>query len=467
MKWFATNALQDSCSALTTVSLTSPNPFYSFLSHRGSDLLKRLRFRRSQVASSLMCKSKAATLASDPTPRSRTPSSSAIATGSSSEPRLPRATAAVSFNSFPSSSSSDCSLASLHKSLPEAPVFYTFPELYSATGNFHPDRLPGAKAGWRCCLRGKDVVVFQHRFRGPDQTNLPARLAALAKSHHSSLVRLLGACLAGDHVYLVHEYTPGASLLDCLRNPRNPKFTPLSTWISRMQIASDIAHGLEYIHLHSSVHNRLKSSSVVVTEPGFQARICHFGAADLAGETSAAAAEEDGDADSIRSLVGGRNIGSRRMRIEGSRGYMAPELLSGGKISRRSDVFAYGVILLELISGEEPLKYGYGSGGGSDHVRVSQRVSLIDTARKVIGGRKEGDRQGDVRRWVDPRLRDSYPVEAAEALLRLALQCVEEAAARPDMTWVAGRVSKLYLDSEAWAEAVKPATEMSVSIAPR
>ncbi|RRT70691.1 hypothetical protein B296_00001756 [Ensete ventricosum] len=325
------------------------------------------------------------------------------------------------FISFPSSaskvpsSSSDCSLASLRKSLPEAPVFYTFPELYSATGNFHPDRLPGAKAGWRCCLRGKDVVVFQHRFRGPDQTNLPARLA---ESHHSSLVRLLGASLAGDHVYLVHEYTPGASLLDCLRNPRNPKFTPLSTWISRMQIASDIAHGLEYIHLHSSVHNRLKSSSVIVTEPGFQARICHFGAADLAGETS----EEDGDADSIRSL---------------------------------------------LISGEEPLKYGYGSGGGSDHVRVSQRVSLIDTARKVIGGRKEGDRQGDVRRWVDPRLRDSYPVEAAEALLRLALQCVEEAAARPDMTWVAGRVSKLYLDSEAWAEAVEPATEMSVSIGPR
>ncbi|CAL9074159.1 unnamed protein product [Musa textilis] len=425
-----------------------------------------------------MCKSKGATLASEPRPRRRSRSSSTVATssggfptGSSSEPRLRRATAAVSFISFPSSaskvsSSSNCSLASLRKALPEAPVFYTFPELFSATGNFHSDRLPGAKAGWRCCLRGKEVVVFQHRFRGPNPTNLPARLAALAKSHHSSLVRLVGASLAGDHVYLVHEFTPGASLFDCLRNPRNRKFTPLSTWISRMQVASDIAHGLEYIHLHSSVHNRLKSSSVIVTEPGFRTRICHFGAADLAGETSAAA-EEDGDADSIRSLVGGRNIGSRRMRIEGSRGYMAPELLAGGKISRRSDVFAYGVILLELISGEEPLNYSYGGGVGSDYVRVSQRVSLIDTARKVIGARKEGDRQGDVRRWVDRRLRDSYPVEAAEALLRLALQCVEEAAARPDMTWVAPRVSKLHLDSEAWAEAVKPASEISVSIAPR
>ncbi|CAL9192279.1 unnamed protein product, partial [Musa hybrid cultivar] len=458
--------------------LPHPNRFFSFLSprHRRNDLRKRLRFGRYLIAPSPMCKSKGATLASEPRPRSRSRSSSTVTTssggfptGSSSEPRLAGATAAGSFISFPSSaskvsSSSDCSLPSLRKALREAPVFYTFPDLLSATGNFHSDRLPGAKAGWRCCLRGKDVVVFQHRFRGPDPTNLPARLAALAKSHHSSLVRLLGASLAGDHVYLVHEFTPGASLLDCLRNPRNRKFTPLSTWISRMQVASDIAHGLEYIHLHSSVHNRLKSSSVMVTEPGFRARICHFGAADLAGETSAA-----GDADSIRSLVGGRNIGSRRMRIEGSRGYMAPELLVGGTISRRSDVFAYGIILLELISGEEPLNYSYGgeAGSGSDYVRVSQRVSLIDTARKVIGARKEGDRQGDVRRWVDRRLRDSYPVEAAEALLRLALQCVEEAAARPDMTWVAGRVSKLYLDSEAWAEAVKPATEITVSIGPR
>ncbi|CAL9749147.1 unnamed protein product [Musa acuminata subsp. burmannicoides] len=397
-------------------------------------------------------------------------SSSGFPTGSSSDPRLPRTAAAVPFNSFPSSgskasSSSVSSLTSLREALPDPPVLYTFSELCSATGNFHSNRLPAAKSGWRCSLRGKDAVVFQRRFHGPDPAALPARLAALARSHHSSLVHLLGASLAGDHVYVVHEFAPGASLTDCLRNQRNPNFTPLSTWISRMQVASDLAHGLEYIHLHSSIHNRLKSSSVLVTEPGFRARICHFGAADLADEIPPATAEEDGKADSITPPPPGiRRTGSRRMRIEGSRGYMAPELLAGGSISRRSDVFAFGVVLLELISGDEPLKFSMGRGDGSEF----QRVSLIDTAREVIGAEEEGERRGRMRQWVDRRLRDSYPVETAEALIQVALQCVEaEAAARPDMTWVAGRVSKLFLDSEAWAETVKPPTEFSVSMAPR
>ncbi|RWV82831.1 hypothetical protein GW17_00055635 [Ensete ventricosum] len=425
-----------------------------------------------------MCKNKSATLATEPRSRSSSAAISAVVTassgfptGSSSEPRLPRTAAAVPFNSFPSSgskasSSSASSLTSLRESLPEPPVLYTFSELCSATGNFHSNRLPRAKSGWRCSLRGKDAVVFQRRFHGPDPAALPARLAALARSHHSSLVRLLGASLAGDHVYVVHEFSPGASLIDCLRNQNNPNFTPLSTWISRMQVASDLAHGLEYIHLHSSIHNRLKSSSVLVTEPDFRARICHFGAADLADEIPPATDEEDGKADSITPPPTGiRRTGSRRMRIEGSRGYMAPELLAGGSISRRSDVFAFGIVLLELISGDEPLKFSMGRGDGSEF----QRVSLIDTAREVIGAAgEEGERRGRVRQWVDRRLRDSYPVETAEALIQVALQCVEaEAAARPDMTWVAGRVSKLFLDSEAWAETVKPTTEFSVSMAPR
>ncbi|WOK94903.1 lysM domain receptor-like kinase 3 [Canna indica] len=456
---------------LSFPSSLPPSAFASPRSHApASDLGVLLPPRWSILC--LMCKSKSAVDASNPRPRSRSRSSSAnnsatatssgaFPTGSSSDPRLPRAPA---FNSFPSSgskvsSSSHSSLSSLREALPEALVLYTFSEIRSTTGDFRSNCLPGTSSGWRCTLRGKDAVVFQRRYRGPDPAAIQARLATLARSHHSSLVPLLGASIVGDHVYLVHEFAPGATLDDCLRNPRNPSFTPLSTWISRMQIASDIAYGLEYIHFHSSVtagiHNRLKSSSVIITDPGFCARICHFGATDLAGEIPAAS-EEDENGESNPSTSAIRRTGSRRMRIEGSRDYMAPELFAGGSISRQSDVFAFGVVLLEIISGAKPVER-----------REFERVSLIDTAREAIGA-EDGERRGRVRKWVDRRLRDSFPVETAEALIQVAIRCLEaDPAARPDMTWVAGMVSKLFLDSKAWADAVKHPTDISVSIAPR
>ncbi|CAD5188843.1 unnamed protein product [Musa acuminata subsp. malaccensis] len=449
-----------------------------------------------------MCKSQSATKASQPISRHRSesssastaPSSSGAAASSSSSsgtrtdpgsrfrrqpPTSIPSGSSSSSKPYTSSSSSALSLASLRSSLPEAPALYSFPELCAATNNFLAKRLPGASSSaWRCTLRGRDAVVIQrplrHRLRsGHPEVALRARLAALGRSHHSSLARLLGASLADDHVYLVYEFVPGASLADCLRNPRNPRFTPLATWASRVQVAADVAHGLEYIHQHSSaaagVHNRVKSSAVIVTEPDFRAKICHFGAADLAGEVpDPDPAAEDAEITPVLSPSSTRKGSNERQRkIEGTTGYMAPEVLAHGAVSRRSDVFAFGVMLLEMVSGEEPLKYRY------DKERKAFDVfSLIETAREAIGVASEGDeeeeRRGRVRRWVDRRLRDSFPVEAAEKLIRVALRCVEtEAAARPDMTWVAGKISKAYLESKVWAEKVRIPTDFSVSMAPR
>ncbi|XP_020113374.1 lysM domain receptor-like kinase 3 [Ananas comosus] len=409
-----------------------------------------------------MCKTKSAAMAS--TPKSRHQSSSrstatagATTTSSSAAAAISsRRTAATSSSSSSSlySSATSSSLAALRDSLPELPALYPFAEVAAATNNFLSKRLSARSASWRCSLRGKDAAVFQRALRGgSDLAALSARLAALGKSHHTSLARLLGASLGGDHVYIAYEFVPGASLRDCLRNPRNPNFTPLSSWISRMQIAADLAQGIEYIHLHSAatVHNRIKSSAVIVTEPGFRAKICHFGAADLAGDVPAdAVLPSSSDRILPRSGSGGR-------RIEGTRGYMAPEVIAGGRVSPQSDIYALGVVLLELVSGEEPLKYRYDRRRGE-----LERQSLIDTALAAAAS-GEG-----VRRWVDLRLRDSYPVDAAERLVGVALRCVDaEAAARPEIAWVAGKVSKLYLDSKAWDETVRVPTDFSVTIAPR
>lgn len=133
---------------------------------------------------------------------------------------------------------------------------------------------------------------------------------------------------------------------------------------------------------------------------------------------------------------------------------MAPEVLAGGRISQKSDVFAFGVVLLEIVSGDEPLRYVIGEDD-------FYSVSIVETARAAVEGEK-------VRAWVDARLMDSFPVDVVEKVLGVALRCVEtEAETRPEMTWVTGRLSRLFLESKAWTEKIVVPTDISVSFAAR
>ncbi|MQM11004.1 hypothetical protein Taro_043910 [Colocasia esculenta] len=422
-----------------------------------------------------------------------------------------------------STSSGALSIPSLREILPEPPNLYDFSEICSATNNFLGKRLSSTSNSWRCTLRGKDAVVFQRRFHG-DPAALRRRLAASSKIHHNSIVRLLGAALGGDYIYLAYEYVPGASLADCLRNPMNPGYTPLGAWVDRMQVATDLAQGLQYIHHftapgiavppstpHKSdgykvvsrrrpVHNRIKSSSVMITETQHRAKICHFGAAELAGEISVSSDSEEDQMEGKNGTYEDNEIlefnespsahlpsklpmsRSRKQRFEGTRGYIAPEVRDGGSPTQNSDVFAFGVVLLELLTGEEPLKYKY------DRERKAfERVSLIETAREVMiceeeaaaeedegeaeAGREAmlaGERHQRLRRWMDRRLNDSFPVEVAERIAALALECVrEEADRRPDMVRVAGKLSRLLLQSRVWADKLGVPADFTVSMAPR
>ncbi|KAK3034108.1 hypothetical protein RJ639_034460 [Escallonia herrerae] len=359
-------------------------------------------------------------------------------------------------DSWKSSVSSRASLSSLRDSLQENAHVYAFSEIAFAANNFLAKRhhSSSSSASWRCCIRDADVIVFQRKLRRQiDTSELQEKLSLICKSHYSSIIKLKGASMSGSYIYLVYDYIHGANLADCLRNPRNPNFTVLSNWMSRIQIATDLAHGLDYIHNStglnmSFVHNHVKSTSIIVTDVNFSAKICHFGTAELCGEMV-----ENDTRSRSRDF---KRSNSKLMRVEGTRGYMSPEYQLSGVGTKKSDVYAFGVVVLELLTGEEPLKYVFdGEGGGYF------RVSVVETARAAVGS-------GGVRRWVDKRLRDSYPAEAVEKLVGVALDCVEEdPEKRPDMGRVAGRVSKLYLESRNWVEKMGVPTDFTVSLAPR
>ncbi|KAL4611130.1 hypothetical protein ACB092_08G102100 [Castanea dentata] len=434
-----------------------------------------------------MCKTKMATQATDPTPKSNTRPSRTPRT-QTQPPRNPRspvpstststsgAYLATSSATSSSKHSAGTAISEFRDSLPENPHIYSFSELCSATNNFLSKTYTSTSStrSWRCTLRAKSVIVFQRKFRRKIETpQLRQRLSVICRSHHMSIIKLLGASISGDHIYLVYDFVEGANLANCLRNPKNPNFTVLDTWISRMQIATDLAHGLDYIHNNTGlnictlVHNHIKSSSIIVTEPSFNAKLCHFGTAQLCGEIDedennkkkdkSKKSKEVSEIQEVSEEEELKRSNSQKMQFQGVRGYMAPEFQATGITTQKCDVYAFGVVILELLCGEEPLKYRYDKSTG-DFVRTS----VIDTARAVSG------RKGRLRKWVDRRLNDSFPIDVAEKIVRLALDCVHvEADKRPNMGRVAGKISKLYLESRIWSDNVRMPTGISVSLAPR
>ncbi|KAK7841236.1 lysm domain receptor-like kinase 3 [Quercus suber] len=196
-----------------------------------------------------------------PAPQPPPQTSFATASSSTSVPSTSTATSGAYLASSSATSSSKHSagtgISEFRDSLPENPHIYSFSELCSATNNFLSKTYTSTSStrSWRCTLRAKSVIVFQRKFRRKIETpQLRQRLSVICRSHHMSIIKLLGASISGDHIYLVYDFVEGANLANCLRNPRNPNFTVLDTWISRMQIATDLAHGLDYIHNNTGLN---------------------------------------------------------------------------------------------------------------------------------------------------------------------------------------------------------------------
>jgi serine/threonine protein kinase len=147
---------------------------------------------------------------------------------------------------------------------------------------------------------------------------------------HTACVQMLGACLEGD-LFLLLEWMEGGSLYDALGNHADRPVLPRV----RLSIARNVADGLEYLHSRGIVHRDIKSLNILLTSD-MRAKLCDFGLATLQTLTASA-----------RTTTGGGGAA-------GTYPYFAPELFHGAKSSEKSDIYAFGVVLWELLTCDVP-----------------------------------------------------------------------------------------------------------------
>ncbi|CAH8317977.1 unnamed protein product [Eruca vesicaria subsp. sativa] len=162
-----------------------------------------------------------------------------------------------------------------------------------------------------------------------------AEVETLGTIRHKSIVRLWCCCSSGDCKLLVYEYMPNGSLADALHSHR--KGGVLLGWPERLRIAIDAAEGLSYLHhdcVPPIVHRDVKSSNILL-DGDYGAKVADFGIAKI-GQMSGAKSPE--------AMSG----------IAGSCGYIAPEYVYTLRVNEKSDIYSFGIVLLELVTGKQP-----------------------------------------------------------------------------------------------------------------
>lgn len=302
----------------------------------------------------------------------------------------------------------------------EKPVVFTYEAILSATDGFSDSNLMGhGTYGSVYYGQLQDQEVAIKKMTATKTKEFMAEMKVLCKVHHTNLVELIGYT-ASDELFLIYEYAQKGSLRNHLHDPQNKGHTSLS-WIMRVQIALDAARGLEYIHEHTKphyVHRDIKTSNILL-DGSFRAKISDFGLAKLV------ATANDGE-ESVT-------------RVVGTYGYLAPEYLRDGLATTKSDVYAFGVVLFEMVSGKEAM------------TRTAERRSLVSIMVAALRNSPDSMTMSSLKDHIDPNLMDLYPHDCLFKVAMLAKQCVDDdPILRPDMKQVVISLSQILLSSVEW-----------------
>ncbi|KAK7320534.1 hypothetical protein VNO77_30089 [Canavalia gladiata] len=297
----------------------------------------------------------------------------------------------------------------------ESLTVYKFEELQKATGFFGEDnRIKGSV--YRASFKGDYAAVKIHKGDVSSEINI------LKKINHTNIIRLSGFCVYRGDTYLVYEFAENDSLDDWLHSEKKYQNSMSLSWVQRVQISHDVADALNYLHNYTNpphIHKNLKSGNVLL-DGNFRAKVSNFGLARVV--------EDKGD--------GGFQL---TRHVVGTKGYMPPEYIENGLITPKMDVFAFGVLILELLSGREAI--------GGDKNGLGERM-LAATVIQVL----EGDNVREkLRGFMDPTLRDEYPLDLAYSMAEIAKRCVaHDLNSRPNISEVFMTLSKIHSSTLDW-----------------
>ncbi|KAK3147900.1 hypothetical protein QOZ80_3BG0288170 [Eleusine coracana subsp. coracana] len=278
--------------------------------------------------------------------------------------------------------------------------WYDLAELEAATGGFRAENVVG-EGGYgtvyRGVLAGGEVVAVKDLFdhKGQAEKEFKVEVEAIGKVRHKHLVGLISYCAEGPKRMLVYEFVENGNLEQWLHGDVGP-VSPL-TWEIRMKIAVGTAKGIAYLHEGLEpkvVHRDIKSSNILLDKK-WNPKVSDFGMAKVLGAGS--------------SYV--------TTRVMGTFGYVAPEYASTGMLNESSDIYSFGVLLMELISGRSPVDYN----------RPAGEVNLVEWFRGMVGSRRVED-------LVDPRIAPPPPPRVLNRALLVCLRCIDaDAHKRPRM----------------------------------
>ncbi|PPS06027.1 hypothetical protein GOBAR_AA14617 [Gossypium barbadense] len=290
--------------------------------------------------------------------------------------------------------------------LQQLPII-NFEEIATATNNFNHAKKLG-QGGFGPVYRGtlddgKEIAVKRlSKASGQGLEEFMNEVVVISKLQHRNLVRLLGCCVEGEEKILVYEYMPNKSLDTFLFDTTKQD---VLDWRKRFDIIEGISRGLHYLHRDSRpkiIHRDLKTNNILLDEE-LNPKISDFGMAKI---------------------FGGNENQANTKRVVGTYGYMPPEYVMQGQFSEKSDVFSFGVLLLEVDSGRRNTRF----------YNDQYALSLLGYAWKLW-------REGDIWGIVDKVILESESYSKNEKeiwrCIHIGLLCVQEFAKdRPTMPTV-------------------------------
>ncbi|KAJ3697412.1 hypothetical protein LUZ61_001117 [Rhynchospora tenuis] len=278
---------------------------------------------------------------------------------------------------------------------------YTFQELQSATNNFSLENQIGGSV-YRGAFQGDLAAV--KRF----DRDMSMEIDMLKQINHFNLIRMSGVSFNEGYWYLVCEYAENGSLSDWIWCKNG---SGVLNWGQRMQISLDIASGLNYLHSFTQpayVHMDIHTSGILL-DSNHRAKISNL--------TNA------------RPAKGREGEFTMTQHVAGMQGYLAPEYLEHGLVSPKIDVYAFGIVLLEIFTGKE-------------------NGIVFDEFDEMVKGE---NLEGNVKGFFDPLMEANFSIDSAVLLVELIKRCIEkDPSNRPSMGEVVQYLARMSDMSTSW-----------------